>query len=259
MSQITMDQLTTTEIGGDGAFDKLMQAFSAHIQKEYDCNRIRGTDYSTVYLGGLQSAMDQSIRFLLDRDNAELIQAQIALTNKKILLADKEIELMQAQIEKMEFERDLTEQQVENLKCEKLKCEAEIANINQDTQNKTIQETVLVAQECKLRAEFDLLTEQKVKTSSEIGLLNQKKVTEQAQTQAAVIEPNSVIGKQTALYQAQTEGYARDAEQKAAKIMIDTWGVRRTTDEGTLPSPTNKLEDSNIGQVVGKMLSGINA
>jgi hypothetical protein len=42
--------------------------------------------------------------------------------------------------------------------------------------------------------------------------------------------------------------------------MVDTWNVRRTTDDvDTVASPTNKLDDTNVGKAVGKMLTGIGA
>jgi hypothetical protein len=68
-----------------------------------------------------------------------------------------------------------------------------------------------------------------------------------------------VIGKQKALYGAQTNGYARDAEQKATSILVDTWKVRRTTDEGTVADGVNQLNDSVIGRAVTKLLAGVSA
>jgi hypothetical protein len=51
----------------------------------------------------------------------------------------------------------------------------------------------------------------------------------------------------------------RDAEQKAAKVLVDTWTVRRTTDEGTSANTTNQLSDAHVGRVIGKLLSGVGA
>ena len=68
-----------------------------------------------------------------------------------------------------------------------------------------------------------------------------------------------MIGKQKALYGAQTDGVKRDAEQKAAKLLADTWSVRRTTDEATVADATNKLNDATVGRAIEKLLSGIGA
>ena len=52
------------------------------------------------------------------------------------------------------------------------------------------------------------------------------------------------------------ENYLRDAEQKAAKIMIETWAVRQNTDGGQSVA-TNHLSDTNIATAVDVLLAGI--
>lgn len=121
------------------------------------------------------------------------------------------------------------------------------------------EEQVLIAQKCKLQAEFDLTQAQTERTNEELALLTQKTATERAQTQATGVDDNSVIGKQKLLYAAQTAGFARDAEQKAAKLMADTWSVRRTTDEATVADSTNLLYDTAVGRAITKMLDGVGA
>ncbi len=142
---------------------------------------------------------------------------------------------------------------------QKDKADAEVRLINQQILNAEVENRVLEAQVCKLKAEYDLLLEQRLKTTEETGLLAQKKITERAQTVAAGVDDDSVIGKQRRLYQAQTDGFTRDAEQKAAKALIDTWNVRRTTDEATVADGTNMLDDATIGRAVSKLLAGVNA
>lgn len=134
-----------------------------------------------------------------------------------------------------------------------------MALVEQQTENALAEHAVLVAQECKLRAEYDNLLEAKIRSAAETALLNQKLVTEKAQTTAMGVEADSVIGRQKALYGAQTDGYKRDAEQKAADLMIKSWATRRTTDEGTVADATNMLYDQAIGRAVNKLLTGVGA
>lgn len=113
---------------------------------------------------------------------------------------------------------------------------------------------VLLGQKCKLDAEFDVLMVQKDKGASENSLLLQKVVTEAAQTTATGIAEDSVIGRQKALYAAQAEGFQRDAEQKATKILLDTWNVRKTADsDGTAVV----VLDSDITAAVTRLKMGI--
>lgn len=104
------------------------------------------------------------------------------------------------------------------------------------------------------------------KLNAEIALLRQKTVTELAQTDDTLPlglgfnNSTAVEGtaqRQNNLYAAQTAGFSRDAEQKLAKILVDTWTVRRTTDEGTVASPSNGLDDASILTMINKAKAGV--
>jgi len=221
VTPIQLSDLTTAQVTGTGVFDVLMQAAKGHLEQEFTKGRIKGTEYSTVYLGSLQAILSQAVEFLLNKDKHAL-----------------EGQLLAAQIEKIQAEKALVEQQTLNAAKELL---------------------VLEAQICKLQAEYDMIMETKLKTAEERALLQWKAATEKAQTLGTGVDPDSVVGKQKQLYQAQADGFKRDAEQKAAKIMSDSWSVQRTTDNELAPSATNKLDAASIGRAVGKMLDGVNA
>ena len=104
-----------------------------------------------------------------------------------------------------------------------------------------------------------VLGAQVIKSTAEIDLLNQKTATEFAQiadltTGGAAVA--GVVGKQKLLYAAQTDGFTRDAEQKAAKIMVDAWSVDATMGVGTA-NATNLLYDASLGTVITKLKAGI--
>lgn len=221
VTPIQLSDLTTAQVTGTGVFDVLMQAAKGHLEQEFTKGRIKGTEYSTVYLGSLQAILSQAVEFLLNKDKHAL-----------------EGQLLAAQIEKIQAEKALVEQQTLNAAKELL---------------------VLEAQICKLQAEYDMIMATKLKTAEERALLQWKAATEKAQTLGTGVDPDSVVGKQKQLYQAQADGFKRDAEQKAAKIMSDSWSVQRTTDNELAPSATNKLDAASIGRAVGKMLDGVNA
>lgn len=214
MADLTIAELTEKSLTGTGSFDVLMAAMVPHLEKEFTAGRIRGPEYSTVYLGALQQTMQTALAFLLQKRKNDL-EAQ---------LVEKQIEL-----------------------------------VTQQTANAVLEGTVLVAQECKLRAEYDLTVANITKTAQETILLTQKVATEKAQTQSVGVDEDSVVGKQKALYAAQTKGFTDDAINKATKAVLDTWSVRRTTDEGTVADDTNKLSDANIGAFVQKLKDSIGA
>ena len=96
------------------------------------------------------------------------------------------------------------------------------------------------------------------KINKEVEVLDQRKATEKAQIADNVdgVAVTGVLGKQKSLYQAQTDGFARDAEQKLAKTFLDIWSVQRTTDEGFTVAGTG-LSNTEIGTVVAKAKQGI--
>lgn len=211
---ITTADLTTKAVDGSGVFDVLMAAAAAHLEAEFAKNRIKGTEYSEVYLGAMTQVLQTATQFLLSKQKADL-EAQLL--------------------------------------------EKQIALVNQQKLNAEVENTVLVAQECKLRAEYDLTMANILRVNEEIALLTQKTASERAQTLELGVDENSILGRQKALYQAQADGFKRDAEQKATKIMVDSWNVRRTTDEGTVADSTNMLNDSAVGRAVTKLLNGVGA
>ena len=232
---ITLASLTEAKIDGSGAFDTLMRAMSAHLQQEFQENRLRGADYAQVYLSALTPVLQNAVVFLLQKDEAAnkalLVEAQVRLTEAQIKLAEAELEKELLTKDLIKAQTDVQIQQVKNL----------------------------MAEECVLKANYDIALSTNLQTIAQTSLVNQKVATEKAQTSGLGIEPTSVIGKQIKLYDAQADGFQRDAEQKAAKLMIDSWNVRRTTDVGTVADATNKLNDVNVGRAVDALLAGVNA
>lgn len=249
VTPVTLPDLTTAALAGTGVFDVLMRSMKAHLESEFNKNRIKGPEYSTVYLGSLQAVLNSSLQFLLQKDKAtleaELVRAQIALAAQQLLNEQVQLAILQAQLTK--------------IPAEVAQITAQTALTTQQTINAVQERLVLIATECKLKAEFDLLVLSKEKTEQEKLLLLWKVNTEKAQTLSMGVDENSVIGKQKSLYAAQTGGFTRDAEQKVAKIMVDTWNTRRMTDEGTVADGTNQLNDVTVGRAVSKLLAGVNA
>jgi len=292
MTELVIGDLTSATLDGQGVFDVLMRANKEHLDSEFNKNRIKGAEYSTVYLGSLTQVMSTALQFVLSK---EKINLESQLLQQQILLAQIEVIKASAAVKQLEAQTLLVEQQIKNAAAElviiqanALKVPAEIAQIESQTLqvkqatanlisqkvqienqsslikqqelNAVIEATVLVATECKLRAEYDLLVSNTIKSAQEVTLLAQKVATEKAQVTAMGVDDDSVLGKQKRLYQAQTDGFTRDAEQKAAKVMVDSWNVRRTTDPDSAPADsTNGLNDAAVGRAVNKLLTGVNA
>jgi hypothetical protein len=149
------------------------------------------------------------------------------------------------------------------------KAEAEVAALATQTINdttKTTNDSTRTANDtAKSTAEITALAS---KTLAENNLLNQKAVTELAQT-SDVLPLNfaqntstSVLGiikNQKDLFAKQTAGFDRDAEQKLAKIMVDTWSVRMSAGETSATLTDTGLANADIKKVVDKARTNIGA
>ena len=263
MTAITLKDLTEAKLDGAGVFDQLMVAAKAHLDAEQKKGTIKGPEYSQVYIGQVQAILQTSVQFLFNQQKigleAQLLEQQIELAKVQVAQANAQIALIEAQTAASKADKALNEAQEAKVRAETLNVPKQGAILDVQKDNEVLQGKVLVAQECKLKAEFDLTQQSTLKAGAETDLLVQKVATEKAQILGLGVDDNSVVGRQKALYKAQTDGFTRDAEQKAAKIMIDSWNVRRTTDDGTVADTVNKLNDANIGRAVDKLLGGVGA
>ena len=106
---ILVTDLTTGKVDGIGVFDKLMAATKPHIKAEYDSGRIKGAEYSQVYLGAVQSAMSNSIEFLLRQAST---QSQNALLDQQLLTEVQNTLVATAQKCKLQNEFEVLSQQI---------------------------------------------------------------------------------------------------------------------------------------------------
>ena len=211
-----------------------------------------------------------------------IAQVGLAETEKDIAvynLANKtpvEVELLQAQTDNAQSQTALTEAQVVKITEENKvipynieRIQAEIANMTRQSDilekeleikisSLALQDKQLLLADAELevrRLELDVKRAEVEAAQAQAQLYAAKVLTENAQTMDAA-HPNSVLGSNIAVLRAQAAGYARDAEQKAAKILVDAWNVQRNTDEGIQANATNLLYDQSIGQAVSALLRG---
>ena len=248
MSQINTVDITSKQLHGTGVFDELMTTIKLRLDGEFKNGRITGDQYSTVFLGSIQSALSESINFLLQRQasdvNARLVEQQILLSRQEVLKSTQEVELLKKQEDKLD---------------------ADIIHIGK--QNDLITQQILLAQQEILKSiqDIEILKKQEDKIDAEVKLYTHKSITEMSQTDLTVnssgdIIPSTalvtgIVGKQKNLYQGQTDGFKRDAEQKAAKIFADSYAVRRSTDEALIQP--KGLRDSVITGAMSKLYKGI--
>ncbi len=166
------------------------------------------------------------------------IPAEVALLNKQVTKIDKDIELQTAQISLQLKQVDLAEKQI-------LMAAKELLLKDKQLELQTAEIAVKNKQ-------LDLLAQQILQAAEEMKLMKQKVITEQAQTDPAVVKPGSVIDKQNKVLDAQTTAYANDNLHKLSTLMVNSWMTRRNTDEAEAADGVNKLDNDYIGAVLTK-------
>ena len=214
-SDLTNEVVTPTE--GTGVFDQLMEKMEKRLQEQYDANRITGSDYANVYLGMLQSTLQQAVQFLLNKDKSAL-DAMIA----------------EATVEK-QWGYSVT------------------TDGNGDVVLGASTGTGLIDEQITEQAEkVDLVTGQIAKVYADTALVGQQQETELAQT----TDPTGglLLSKQE-LIQAQTLGFASDTKQKVLKQMFEGYAVTLSI-AGSATAPDASKEPS-IDNLVGEILADV--
>lgn len=193
-TKVDITDLTHASIDGNGVFDVLMRAVNAHLQKEWSANRLKGTEYSTVYLGALESTMNASLQFLLAKDKT-----------------NAEIDILKQQLANLKVDETNAIKQGTLLDKQAASADADIALKNQQKLN-------LIAKGLNIPKEGALVDAQR-------ELIEQKLITEQDALLTAAA--------QRSVLTAQATGFDNDAKQKAAEIMIKGFSVVSTTNDLT--------------------------
>jgi hypothetical protein len=225
---LTNAHLTDALTTGDGTFDIVMKAINSHLAQEFEKGRITGAEYSKAYIALVESALANSVQFLLGRDTAywQAIRAKFDAQRAEVevVTARVQLEVAKAELQKQKYEA-LTHQA--NFALTKLKLSTEsvaycIAQFNLENM---------------LPAQLEMINEQR--EAARAQTLNTR-------SDGTVVV--GLLGKQKDLYSQQITSYKRDAEVKVAKLFTDAWITQKTIDEGLLAP--NGFINSSLDQVL---------
>jgi len=230
-------------VTGTGVFDDLMEAVNAHLSAQFSLGRLTGTDYATVYLGAIQSSLQNSVQFVLGKQQADkqadLIASQI-ITETQSKDADLAIKRQQIINEHFQNGMEVNEyiweiEYVGNLgktytyvTIENLTENDVIALMTADPHEVVypVVSSVTLNQTNNLQHKGESTASTMIaKTQEERDLLKQKRIPEHAQTLTetigSTIATSSVMGKQSELFTQQAEGFKNDAKNAFNKNMAD--------------------------------------
>ena len=82
-----VDGLNTFTWEGTAVFDVLVHIVNENLKIQFDEGRIKATDYAQAYIGGLQTCLTESMKYIMQKDNLikdeDLKQANIDLLNRQ--------------------------------------------------------------------------------------------------------------------------------------------------------------------------------
>ena len=226
---LTNESVTTRAMGGSGTFDAMMAGVKAHLDNEWDKGRIAGNDYSKVFLGMSESALQNSVQFLINKDASfwAAQTAQLQAITARVMLESEKAKLITYRAEAL------------TAKASYALAKAALAKAS--------------VEHCTLKFTLDNL----LPTQNE--LLKEQVEVQLAQTSDTRKDGSIIVGtlgKQKDLYAQQIQSYKRSAEQQAAKIFTDAWTVMKTIDEGLTP-PTN-FANANIDTILASIKTANN-
>ena len=236
-----------------------------------------------------QLAMSQEqMRHDITISDAQLLMAQTKLTHDtKISDAQLVIEqtklkqdtkISDAQLalaqDKLAHETKITDAQL-TVTQDKLKQDTKISDaqltlaqskLSHETQLLDAQVGHLSAQVSLANKELALKDKELVLKDKDLALKEKQVALAAAQIKAAEVQykdtvdgqpVGGVLGKQMKVYDAQAKGFKDNALQAATKIMVDTWNIRRQTEESLQTTADSKLYDGNIGNAIAEMFESV--
>lgn len=220
---VTNEALTEKKVDGNGTFDIVASSIAAHLEGEFNSNRISGGEYTKAYIALMEAALGNSVQFLLQRDQAkwQALNAQIAAITAHL------------QMEEMKNRVMLSRIQVQNASVEHALLKIRLAT---EGNNYCI-------------GKFNL--EQML--PQQLTLTKEQTEAARAQTMNTRTDGSTVagsVGKQNALYDQQITSYKRNDEYRFANMLTNTWVAQKTIDEGLL-APTN-MQNAAIDTVLAK-------
>ena len=270
MADIELSNLTdsTNADNGTGVFDKLIQSVEQHIESQYKAGRITGNDYSSVYMGSMQSVLSEAVKFVLSEQQVE---KEVDLLSEQIISEQKKNEaggLIDLEKKKNQEQIDLiiaqTASQYEGIDASRkdtnrknLLNSKQVIKIGKESELLTTQNSELLLSGVVERALKDA---QRIATASG-GIDNTNKVNadvaytnaREVEQIAATVRMDLESAKKVLLIEAQTLGFKVDGKQKLLKQMFEGFAIETTTN-GAVTAPAPSLNSSASLEMVANSI-----
>lgn len=252
VSQVTNTNVTSGEVNGTGTFDLFAAGISAHLQSEYEANRITGADFTKAYISLMESALVQSVQFVLNKEQtywqSQLIQAQ-AITARVALLTAK-VQLAQAEMDAKTSAANFALTKAKILESDLASCAAQY-NLDVTLPKQT---SLLHSQIGKTNADIGIAVEQRlqiikqteavaaeiVKVNEEIALVQEQKETARGNTTDTRSDGTPIVGL---------------VGNQITKTMQEIAMIKEQIETARANTSNTRLDGTPIAGAVGKQVS----
>lgn len=280
----TVDEVTTKDPDGAGAFDVFMFAISKHLEKEFSEGRIVGADYATTYIAAVQMALQQAVEFVLKKDQVFITTATSQLTaiNAAIETIKTKLSLVLAQIQAYTAQTEYANKKLAlaTLHEQYINLTAQYDNLLKERERIEAQTAQLTAQTNQIQAQTEQVKEQMEATrgqtlgtrtdgtiiagsigasvkqsekqievmSAQLKLLGEQFEAARAQTLDVRSDNQPIkgqIGKQKDVMSQQIIAFKQKANIDAANIAANAWTVTKGVDEATQTPESMNLNALN--------------
>ena len=244
MADKTIADLLTGGNVVNGVFNEMMDAVNADIETQWDKGRINGVDFATVYLGALQTTLQQAVQYVLSENKANS-DAALAAAEATLIGYKSETENAQTADKMIDGVTDVTGM-VNAVKT------TETSKQDKLSADETLVKTKAVSEQAQYKDNV-----KDIDGTSPVVVYTPKTADNPA-------SGKGLIGKQQVLYNKQTDGFDRDAEQKLLKIAADIHSVLISANTGVDAAPTEFKDfdapnnaTSGIGEIIVKAKTGV--
>ena len=203
----TVDEVTTKDPNGAGAFDVFMSAISKHLEKEFSEGRIVGADYATTYIAAVQMALQQAVEFILKKDQVFITTATSQLTaiNAAIETIKAKASLVLTQIQAYTAQTDYANKKLAlaTLHEQYINLTAQYDNLLKERERIEAQTAQIVAQTAQVPEQTKYIQAQTTQLATQTAQIPEQTKHIQAQTAQLTAQTNQ-IPEQTKHIQAQT-------------------------------------------------------
>lgn len=227
IDKIEIEDITTGDVNGEGAFDKLMMSMKTHLLEQFNKNRITGDQFTKAYIELSLGCLNTSLQFVMGREVANwqllALKAQAQRAEAEAITAAVNLEVAKAQLATQRYQAELID-----------------------------------AQFCLVKMQLGTEEARQQLTWAQKNLTDEQFETARGATRDTLSTGGAIQGmtlRQRNLLEQQKVSYERSDDARVAKLYLDTWVTRKTTDDANLVALPNQFDTASIGQIFQQVRS----